>query len=141
MTVGRVLVIVPTYNERDNLEIIAGRLHAAVPAADLLVVDDNSPDGTGRIADTLAGEQTWASVLHRTGKQGLGAAYIAGFGWARERGYDVVVEMDADGCSPASVSAIRPVPSGLLSSTTSRSAAGTAVCSRPAMISRLSRSL
>ena len=97
MSVGRVLVIVPTYNERDNLELIAGRLHAAVPAADLLVVDDNSPDGTGRIADTLAGEQPWAHVLHRTGKQGLGAAYIAGFGWARERGYDVVVEMDADG--------------------------------------------
>ncbi len=97
MSVGRVLVIVPTYNERDNLEIIAGRLHAAVPDADLLVVDDNSPDGTGRIADTLAGQQSWAQVLHRSGKQGLGAAYIAGFDWAREQGYDVVVEMDADG--------------------------------------------
>ena len=97
MSVGRVLVIVPTYNERDNLEVIAGRLHAAVPTADLLVVDDNSPDGTGRIADTLTGREPWAHVLHRTGKQGLGAAYIAGFGWARERGYDVVVEMDADG--------------------------------------------
>ena len=93
----RVLVVVPTYNERDNLEVIAGRLHAAVPDADLLVVDDNSPDGTGRIADTLAGQHPWAHVLHRTGKQGLGAAYIAGFGWAREQDYDVVVEMDADG--------------------------------------------
>ena len=97
MSVGRVLVIVPTYNERDNLEVIAGRLHAAVPTADLLVVDDNSPDGTGLIADTLTAREPWAHVLHRTGKQGLGAAYIAGFGWARERGYDVVVEMDADG--------------------------------------------
>ena len=97
MNVGRVLVIVPTYNERENLELIAGRLHAAVPEAELLVVDDNSPDGTGRIADALAAEHPWAHVLHRTGKAGLGAAYIAGFGWAAEHGYDVVVEMDADG--------------------------------------------
>ena len=92
-----VLVIVPTYNERDNLEIIAGRLHEAVPDAHLLVVDDNSPDGTGAIADELAKKQDWAHVLHRAGKEGLGAAYVAGFGWAKERGYDVVVEMDADG--------------------------------------------
>ncbi len=92
-----VLVIVPTYNERDNLEIIAGRLHEAVPDAHLLVVDDNSPDGTGAIADDLAAQQEWAHVLHRADKEGLGAAYVAGFGWAKERGYDVVVEMDADG--------------------------------------------
>ena len=92
-----VLVIVPTYNERDNLEIIAGRLHEAVPDAHLLVVDDNSPDGTGAIADDLATQQEWAHVLHRADKEGLGAAYVAGFGWAKERGYDVVVEMDADG--------------------------------------------
>ena len=92
-----VLVIVPTYNERDNLEIIAGRLHEAVPDAHLLVVDDNSPDGTGAIADDLAAQQQWAHVLHRADKEGLGAAYVAGFGWAKERGYDVVVEMDADG--------------------------------------------
>ena len=97
MSVGSVLVIVPTFNEADNLDIIAGRLHAAVPEAHLLVVDDNSPDGTGKLADELAAAHDWAHVLHRTGKQGLGAAYVAGFGWAREHGYDVVVEMDADG--------------------------------------------
>ena len=94
---GRVLVVVPTYNEADNLLPIAARLHAACPDADLLVVDDNSPDGTGRLADALAAREPWAHVLHRATKAGLGAAYIAGFGWAREVGYDVVVEMDADG--------------------------------------------
>lgn len=94
---GRVLVVVPTYNERDNLEPIAARLHAAVPQAHLLVVDDNSPDGTGKLADELAEGGDWVHVLHRSGKAGLGAAYVAGFAWARERGYDVVVEMDADG--------------------------------------------
>jgi dolichol-phosphate mannosyltransferase len=92
-----VLVIVPTYNEIENLSVIAGRLHAAVPDAHLLVVDDASPDGTGALADTLAAEGDWVHVLHRTGKEGLGAAYLAGFAWAREHGYDVVVEMDADG--------------------------------------------
>ncbi len=97
MSLGTVLVIVPTYNERENLEIIASRLHAAVPSADLLVVDDNSPDGTGAIADALRERETWVHVLHRTGKEGLGAAYLAGFSWAREKAYDVVVEMDADG--------------------------------------------
>ena len=96
MSNDSVLVIVPTYNERENLELIAGRLHAAVPQAHLLVVDDDSPDGTGKIADELA-EQPWAHVQHRSGKQGLGAAYVAGFAWAREHGYDVVVSMDADG--------------------------------------------
>jgi dolichol-phosphate mannosyltransferase len=97
MTLGTVLVIVPTYNERDNLELIAARLHAAVPDADLLVVDDNSPDGTGALADALAERENWVHVLHRAGKAGLGAAYLAGFAWAREKGWDVVVEMDADG--------------------------------------------
>jgi dolichol-phosphate mannosyltransferase len=97
VSIGSVLVIIPTYNEAENLEIIAGRLHAAIPTAHLLVVDDNSPDGTGKIADELAAANDWAHVLHRTGKNGLGAAYVAGFGWAREQGYDVVVEMDADG--------------------------------------------
>ena len=95
--IGRVLVVVPTYDERENLLPIAQRLHAAVPEADLLVVDDDSPDGTGRLAAELAEREPWAHVLHRSGKAGLGAAYTAGFAWARERGYDVVVEMDADG--------------------------------------------
>ncbi|MDP9497771.1 MAG: polyprenol monophosphomannose synthase [Actinomycetota bacterium] len=94
---GRVLVVVPTYDERDNLLPLAARLHAAVPDVDLLVVDDASPDGTGELADELAAREEWAHVLHRPGKQGLGAAYTAGFAWAQERGYGVVVEMDADG--------------------------------------------
>jgi dolichol-phosphate mannosyltransferase len=86
----------PTYNERQNLESVAGRVRAAMPEADLLVVDDNSPDGTGDIADKLAETEPHVQVMHRTEKAGLGKAYIAGFGWALER-YDVIVEMDADG--------------------------------------------
>ncbi len=96
-SVGPVAVVVPTYNERDNIEIIVSRVRSAVPDADLLVVDDNSPDGTGEIADKLAGEDPHVHVLHRPGKAGLGAAYIAGFRWALERGYNAMVEMDADG--------------------------------------------
>jgi glycosyltransferase involved in cell wall biosynthesis len=94
---GRVLVVVPTYDEHDNLEPVVRRLLAAVPDVDVLVVDDDSPDGTGELADHLAADEPRLAVLHRTGKAGLGAAYIAGFGWAREHAYDVVVEMDADG--------------------------------------------
>ncbi|HEY7224581.1 MAG TPA: polyprenol monophosphomannose synthase [Micromonosporaceae bacterium] len=95
--VGRVLVVIPTYNEADNLRIIVGRVRAAVPEADVLVADDNSPDGTGSIADELAAADDQVHVLHRPGKEGLGAAYLAGFGWGRDAGYDAVVEMDADG--------------------------------------------
>jgi dolichol-phosphate mannosyltransferase len=95
--IGRVLVVVPTYNEAENVRIIVGRLRRAVPAVEVLVADDNSPDGTGRIADELAAADPRVHVLHRPGKQGLGAAYLAGFAWAREQGYDAVVEMDADG--------------------------------------------
>src|SRR5580700_7214146 len=87
----------PTYNERQNLESIAGRVRAALPEADLLIVDDNSPDGTGDIADKLAEADPHIEVMHRTEKAGLGKAYMAGFAWALQRGYDVVVEMDADG--------------------------------------------
>ncbi len=87
----------PTYEERQNLESIAARLRSAVPDADLLVVDDNSPDGTGDLADKLSEADPHIQVLHRTDKAGLGPAYIAGFRWALERGYDAVVEMDADG--------------------------------------------
>jgi dolichol-phosphate mannosyltransferase len=94
---GRVAVIVPTYNERANIEATAGRVRAAVPDADLLVVDDNSPDGTGDLADKLADEDPHINVLHRDRKAGLGAAYIAGFRWALDQGYGVMVEMDADG--------------------------------------------
>ncbi|HEV7756511.1 MAG TPA: polyprenol monophosphomannose synthase [Mycobacteriales bacterium] len=94
---GTVVVIVPTYNEADNLRLIVERIRASVPQAYVLVADDNSPDGTGKIADALADDDDHVQVLHRPAKQGLGAAYIAGFGWAGERGFDVAVEMDADG--------------------------------------------
>jgi dolichol-phosphate mannosyltransferase len=94
---NRIVIVMPTYNERQNLESIAGRVRAALPAADLLVVDDNSPDGTGDLADKVAETDPQVQVMHRTDKAGLGKAYIAGFGWALERGYDVIVEMDADG--------------------------------------------
>ena len=95
--VGRVLVVIPTYNEKDNVRVIVDRVRRSAPAVDILVADDNSPDGTGQIADEIAAADDQVHVLHRPGKQGLGAAYIAGFAWARERGYDAVVEMDADG--------------------------------------------
>ncbi|HEX5495087.1 MAG TPA: polyprenol monophosphomannose synthase [Mycobacteriales bacterium] len=94
---GRVLVIVPTYNEIDNLEPILHRIRAATPPAHVLIVDDASPDGTGELADKLSADNEHVHVLHRAGKNGLGAAYIAGFRWALDRDYDVMVEMDADG--------------------------------------------
>ncbi|MGI9197188.1 MAG: polyprenol monophosphomannose synthase [Candidatus Nanopelagicales bacterium] len=93
----RVLVIIPTYNEADNLPVIVGRVRASVPEADILVVDDNSPDGTGAIADGLAASDGQIHVLHRQGKDGLGRAYLSGFDWGLARDYDVIVEMDADG--------------------------------------------
>jgi len=95
--VGRVLVIIPTYNESENIRLITERVRRAVPAVDLLIADDNSPDGTGAIADELAAADPRIHVLHRAGKQGLGAAYLAGFAWAGEHAYDAVFEMDADG--------------------------------------------
>jgi len=94
---GRVLVVIPTYNERDNLAWIVGRVRAAVPQVDVLVVDDGSPDGTGELADELAAQDDQVSVVHRTEKAGLGAAYKHGFRVALDRGYDVIGEMDADG--------------------------------------------
>ena len=94
---GRVLVVIPTYNEAETLEPVVARLRASVPEADVLVVDDGSPDGTGDIADRLAAADGSVHVLHRSEKAGLGAAYIAGFRWALAEGYDVVVEMDSDG--------------------------------------------
>ena len=94
---GRVVVVVPTYNEADNLAWIVGRLRTAQPAIDVLVVDDDSPDGTGAIADELAAADPAVSVVHRTAKAGLGAAYLHGFRVALAAGYDVVGEMDADG--------------------------------------------
>ena len=95
--VGPTVVVIPTYDERDSLPGVLNRLHAAVPNAHALVVDDNSPDGTGALADELAAANSRLHVLHRARKAGLGAAYVAGFRWALDRDYDVVVEMDADG--------------------------------------------
>ncbi len=92
-----VLVIIPTYQERETLGEAVERTRSAVPGAHLLVVDDASPDGTGDLADDLAAQDAHVHVLHRAGKDGLGRAYVAGFRWALERDYDVVVEMDADG--------------------------------------------
>lgn len=97
MSLGRILVVIPTYNERESLPGIVSRVRAATPEVDILVADDNSPDGTGALADGLAEADPHVHVLHRPGKQGLGAAYLAGFTWGLDRGYDVLVEMDADG--------------------------------------------
>lgn len=94
---GEALVIIPTYNEAENIQAIVGRVRTAVPQAHVLVADDNSPDGTGKIADELAAEDDHVHVLHRKGKEGLGAAYLAGFSWGLEHDYGVLVEMDADG--------------------------------------------
>lgn len=94
---GRILVVIPTYNEVENLARIVTRVRASVPEAHVLVADDNSPDGTARVADELAATDDHVQVMHRLGKEGLGAAYLAGFSWALDNGYDVVVEMDADG--------------------------------------------
>ncbi|TFB92816.1 MULTISPECIES: polyprenol monophosphomannose synthase [Cryobacterium] len=94
---AQTLVIIPTYNERDNLGPIVGRVRASVPDADVLVVDDSSPDGTGALADGLAASDAAVHVLHRTSKDGLGAAYLEAFSWALSRGYDRLVQLDADG--------------------------------------------
>jgi dolichol-phosphate mannosyltransferase len=91
------LIVVPTYNERDNVVGISERLLAALPGADILFVDDNSPDGTGALLDEMAVTQSRIHVMHRAGKLGLGTAYIAGFTWGLERGYDYLFETDADG--------------------------------------------
>jgi glycosyltransferase involved in cell wall biosynthesis len=94
----RTLVIIPTFNELENLPLIVGRVHKARPDVHVLIVDDDSPDGTGRLADELAlADPDRVHVMHRTVKDGLGAAYLAGFGWGLNRGYEVLVEMDADG--------------------------------------------
>ena len=97
LPIGRIVVLIPTFNERENLPLIVSRTRAAVPEADILVLDDNSPDGTGALADQLAADDGQVRVLHRERKEGLGAAYLAGFAWALEKDYDVMVEMDADG--------------------------------------------
>lgn len=94
---GRIVMVVPTYNEADNLEWILGRLRAAQPGIDVMIVDDGSPDGTGPLADRLAEGDPQVRVVHRTEKAGLGAAYLHGFAIALQEGYDVIGQMDADG--------------------------------------------
>ncbi|HWP39200.1 MAG TPA: polyprenol monophosphomannose synthase [Gemmatimonadales bacterium] len=92
----RALVIIPTYNEAANLPLLVPRVLEQDPRIDVLIVDDKSPDGTGQIADRLAGENPRVHVLHRPGKLGLGTAYLSGFRWALERDYEFIFEMDAD---------------------------------------------
>ena len=101
------LIILPTYNEIESLQRVLGRIRQSVPQAEVLIVDDSSPDGTGRLADRLAATDPGLTVLHRPAKDGLGRAYLAGFAYALERGYRYVVEIDADGShDPADLSAM-----------------------------------
>ena len=93
----KTLVVMPTYNESGNIRKSVELLFEFNPEVSLLIVDDNSPDGTGKIADELAAKNKAIKVLHREGKEGLGAAYLAGFAWGKEAGFDYLVEMDADG--------------------------------------------
>jgi len=92
----RTLIIIPTYNESENLPSLCEQIHKALPAADVLVVDDNSPDGTGQLADALSQEHAFIKVIHRAGKLGLGTAYLEGFRYALDHNYDFIFEMDAD---------------------------------------------
>lgn len=92
----RILIVVPTFNERENLPILVDAVFAVQPEAHLLVVDDASPDGTGKIADEMAARDARVHVLHRSGKRGLGSAYVEGFKWGLQRSYEIFVEMDAD---------------------------------------------
>lgn len=94
---SRPLVVIPTYNERESLADTVARVREAVPEASVLVVDDASPDGTGVLADELASADEAVQVLHRTAKNGLGAAYLEAFAWALEQGFDPIVQLDADG--------------------------------------------
>ena len=93
---NQTIIIVPTYNERENLPRMAAKLLSLPVAVDVLVVDDNSPDGTGKIADELAAKHPQIHVLHRADKEGLGRAYLAGFQWALEKNYEFIFEMDCD---------------------------------------------
>ncbi|GAA3329737.1 polyprenol monophosphomannose synthase [Curtobacterium albidum] len=115
MTPARVLVVIPTYDEAENVADALALVHGAVPDAHVLVVDDASPDGTGDLVAAVAATDDRVHLLRRTGKLGLGTAYVAGFRWGLERGYDLLVEMDADGSHPADrlpalVDAVRSTP-------------------------------
>ncbi|MEO8578330.1 MAG: polyprenol monophosphomannose synthase [Gemmatimonadales bacterium] len=92
----RALVIIPTYNERENVSRIIAAVLAQDPSIDVLIVDDGSPDGTGKIADDISAANPRVHAIHRSGKLGLGTAYVAGFRWALERDFELIFEMDAD---------------------------------------------
>ncbi len=92
----RTLVVIPTYNEKDNIESLIREIHRHVPEADILIVDDNSPDGTWKLVEEISRRDPRVHLIKRPGKMGLGTAYVEGFKWALERGYDVIVQMDAD---------------------------------------------
>ncbi len=96
MTSGRVLIVTPTYNERDNLESFLNGVFDVLPGAHVLVVDDASPDGTGELAESIAAQEPRVAVMHRGAKLGLGTAYLDGFRWGLSEGYDVFFEMDTD---------------------------------------------
>ena len=96
MNLNHPIIIIPTYNEKENVESVAAAVFKACPEANILIVDDNSPDGTGQIADQMSSRDDRVQVMHRPGKQGLGRAYIAGFQWALARNYTHIFEMDAD---------------------------------------------
>ena len=117
-----VLVLIPTYNELGNLPIIVSKVRRAVPSADILIIDDGSPDGTGQLADEMVRADSHLHVIHRTVKSGLGDAYIAGFTWGLDHGYDILVEMDADGSHPAEslaslIASVTPAGSASLAQT------------------------
>ncbi len=101
MSEPRYLVIIPTYNERDNLPRIVPHVLSQDPRLDILIVDDDSPDGTGELAEELSAQDLRVHVLHRPGKEGLGQAYLSGFRWGLERDYELLFEMDADLSHPA----------------------------------------
>ena len=96
MSHPRTVICLPTYNEAENLPLMVAAIHEVVPAVDILVIDDNSPDGTGKLADEISAADERVHVMHRTAKEGLGRAYIAGFKWALERDYELIFEMDCD---------------------------------------------
>jgi len=100
VSTSRTLVMIPTYQERENIVVVLERLFAANPHVEALVIDDGSPDGTGDVVEALAADDDRIHLLRRAGKSGLGAAYVAAMRWGIERGYDVLVEMDADGSHP-----------------------------------------
>ncbi len=138
----RTLVLVPTYNEAASIRSIVARIRAAVPEADVLVLDDASPDGTGAIADELAAADDRLRVAHRPGKQGLGAAYLDGFARAAAEGYEAVVEIDADGSHdpaelPAMLALLRETPADLVIG--SRWVAGGSVVNWPRLRRAISR--